>query len=73
MAFTGLMKKGFFMLLLIWLINFVLAKASIPYLVPIQVETISFSSFTSINFIISLLLYILIIGVAVEQIDKRAR
>lgn len=66
-------KKGFFILLVIFIFNFILKTVAIPYLAPISIENISLSSFTSLEFFITLIVYVFIIGIAVEQIDRKVK
>ena len=72
---VNLWIKGLLIFVVIWLVNYIVRNVDFisKYLMPIDITTASIIMLTDFKFLLSLLVYPLIIGFALGMIEKKVR
>ena len=67
--------RGLLIFVVIWLVNYVVTSVSFlsGWISPIDITKVTLDSFTNVHFLISILLYPLIIGWALTMIEQQVR
>lgn len=72
---VNLWIRGLLIFVTIFLVNYIVTKVDIisKYLMPIDITTASLSMLTNFKFLLSILIYPLIIGFALGLIEKKVK